>query len=233
MSLNEAPKSQLLCTIVADALLFNQGTFLWPASEVRPDTVLGASLEALDSLRTELRCYVMWAPRQSHLIILSENEWSVDEAIVRLRGTVDEIRVRGSRPSKVYLVEPMHFDAVQREVKLVHRPTPASGLVPKEEAGTTEIVLPALAGGPPTAKESLTWSMLQPSMTSTNEAQLRQSIATVLPGLQCYRGHVKARVRFGDLSLVKYKRPEGEDYTVEEFAKMIRNPQSIAELNKA
>lgn len=208
-----------------------QGGFLWPTTDIRPESYLGNSLEALDPLRMDLRCFVMWDAPRSLVKILSEYEDSITEVIRRLRGIIAEVKARSTRPSKVYLIDPPDSDDEEREVELVKSPIVLSDALGAVQPGTTkEIVSPSLTGGCPTAEEHIAWEILQPDAPARNETKLRETIGSALPGLHHYRGHARARVRFGELSLINYMRSKGKKYDLNEFSKMMRHPQASAEV---
>ena len=89
---------------------------------------------------------------------------------------------------------------------------------------------PSITGPPPVASDLLSWQILRPDRAASNERALRQTIVPVLSGLRYYRGHARARIRFGEPSLLTYMRPEGDNYTLEEFSEMMRNSQVSTEL---
>jgi hypothetical protein len=90
--------------------------------------------------------------------------------------------------------------------------------------------VPSLTGRKPASIDLLEWSIFQPDFGAMNEQLLRGTIAPALMSLQPYRGHARARVRFGALSLVNYMKPTGDTYTLEEFGTLMANPQTVAEV---
>ncbi|KAI9827580.1 MAG: hypothetical protein M1832_004930 [Thelocarpon impressellum] len=207
------------------------GFFMWPASEIRPDAMLGSNLEALDPLRSQLRCFIGWEPDHSRLKILSGHRDSLGKAICRIRGTIGEVTARRIRPQKLFLVEHLESRTARREVELVAWAAPPSQLLAANLL-TSACVVPVLAGPAAERRHHEAWDVLQADVALSNEGRLRSAMTGVLANIPPYRGYVSARVHFGVLCLTAYRKPTGSNHTLEDFTSMLGNAQTDGELIK-
>lgn len=79
------------------------GSFLWPVEEYRPEEVLGPSYEALDPIRMDCSCYVVFS-RERKIFRIMGKYADVQQALVRIRQTCFQIAARQLSAVRTYLL---------------------------------------------------------------------------------------------------------------------------------
>ncbi|KAI9677089.1 MAG: hypothetical protein M1817_006928 [Caeruleum heppii] len=208
------------------------GYFLWPSEEFVPDAYLGPAYEAFDQIRIEERCHILYVSDKSLFKVLSYEEKSVNEAVVRIRTTLCEIVRRSSKPVRLYLTERLPLEANHSEVKLVQVNQTDKASPDAHMPILKGSVRPSLTGRAPTTEERNCWEIFQSDLDLINEDRFRNAISSTLPTLRYYRGNVRARVSFGTMAFVSYMRPLGVNHTLEEFQSMLKKAQTAGQLVK-
>ncbi|KAI9801016.1 MAG: hypothetical protein M1825_003550 [Sarcosagium campestre] len=201
------------------------GYFLWPLSDIRPESFLGNNLEALDDVRVSSRCYIAFETEFSRFKVQAWSLSFVPPALARLRITLCEIITRSVPSNRIYVMEPLSPES-PKQVEMVN--TAVLRLSPDTPDSQPPIArtLPLLVGPAPDPSERAEWSVLKPDFAANNARFLRQVVLNTLSDLSFYRGNIQARVHFGVMALSVYKRPEKDTHlSVEDFADMIRKPQ--------
>lgn len=68
------------------------GTFHWPVKDYSPTEILGPSYEALDPIRMDCSCYVVW--KRSGFQVMGKNMDKVKAALLRIKQTVFQIAAK-------------------------------------------------------------------------------------------------------------------------------------------
>ena len=79
------------------------GSFHWPVQEYRPDEILGTNYEALDPIRMDCSCYVLFVKDRSIFQVMGKGG-DVQKGLLRLRGTCFQIAARQITPLRSYLL---------------------------------------------------------------------------------------------------------------------------------
>ncbi|CAD6569863.1 MAG: hypothetical protein ASARMPREDX12_003112 [Alectoria sarmentosa] len=197
--------------VPAEGRVFSHtGTFIWPIEEVRPDDILGSSLEAFDPIRFQNHCHIVFDNKLSSFRIFSDKEEEVKKTMDRMVGTMKEYIAKSVRPDTIILVEPPSSSAIRMDVKVL----PASLNGPK--AGKS--MVPMLIGRTmdPEAREE--WLNESNELTMKNNHRMELSLRKCIANLPHYRGLVRMRVQFGTFALKVFRWKEGADSTpIEEF----------------
>lgn len=72
------------------------GTFHWPVKEYNPQEILGTNYEALDPIRMDCACYVVW--KKNSFQVMGRNMETIKAATLRLRRTVFQIAAKQLPP---------------------------------------------------------------------------------------------------------------------------------------
>ena len=186
------------------------GTFLWETDEVRPEDILGPSLEAFDPIRLHYQCHIVFDHKLSSFRIFSDNEDAIKKTMNRLIGTMREYVAKNVRPDRVILVEPPSLPAIRKDIKVV--PVPSNNHA-GEKSMRPEFTGSAL--GPDGFKQ---WRQKSHELTMRNNRRMEQSLWKCITRLPHYRGLVQIRIHFGTFALKVYRQREGTDSTpFEEF----------------
>lgn len=181
------------------------GTFLWPVDEVRPEAILGSSLEAFDPIRFQHQCHIVFDTKLSSFRIYSDKEESVNKTMDRIVGTMREYVAKNARPDIIYLVEPPNSSSVRKDVKVV----PASLHDPKADKS----VIPVLTGSTLGAEDRREWLTERTQLIVENNRRMEISLRKCIANLPHYRGLVRMRVQFGTFALKVFRWKEGADST--------------------
>ena len=198
---------------------------MWPLNRFPATVLLGNNLEAFDPIRTDNRSFITWLSEESQMQIFTAKPEYMQSALRRIHMTLREIVVRSLPAGRIYMIEPIHPGAVQREIQLVLRRDITRGVAVEDEAA-----VPRLTGAPPSQGQMEAWDSLQPRLAANNRKCLERSIKTVLDRLRYFRGQIRMRVYFGTMSFRAYKRPRRTNHSLEEFFTMLQNPQTLGEV---
>lgn len=186
------------------------GTFLWPTDEVRPEDILGSSLEAFDPIRFQYHCHITFDNKISSFKIFSDKQEYVNKTMERIVGTSQEYAAKSERPDVTILVEPPSSSVIRKDVKVL----PASLNDPK----AIESMIPALTGSTLDPEARNEWFNKSKEMTMENNRRMELSLRKCIAHLRHYRGLVRMRVQFGTFALRVFRWKKGADSTpLEEF----------------
>ena len=173
------------------------GLFLWPVDEVRPEDLLGGSLEAYDPIRQSAQAHILFEPSLSCFKILSNEDSALALVMKRIQGTMREFVAR-SEPQDyaIYVVLPTG-SRMSDGVYL-------TALHEGEKPSIPTICGEGLTGQGLTGFEDLR------SITHKKNTKSAFSICKrILHRLQYYRGRIILRVEFGCFSLQNWFRWSG------------------------
>ena len=192
--------------VPAEGRVFSHtGTFLWPVEEVRPEDILGSSLEAFDPIRIQYHCHIVFDTKFSSFRIFSDKAEHVEKTKDRLVGTMKEYVAKSARPDVVILVEPPNSSAMREDVKIL----PTSLNDPK----ANKSLIPVLTGRTLNPEARNEWLDESKSLTMKNNRRMELSLRKCIARLPHYRGLVRMRVHFGTFALKFFRWREGADST--------------------
>ena len=179
------------------------GAFLWPTDEVRPEDILGSSLEAFDPIRFQHQCHIIFDTKLSSFRIYSDKEESVKKTMGRIVGTMREYVAKSARPDMINLVEPPNSSTVRKDVKVV----PASLHDPKADKS----MIPVLTGSTLDPEARKEWLAERNELMMENNRRMEISLRKCIANLPHYRGLVQMRVQFGTFALRVFRWKEGAE----------------------
>ena len=180
------------------------GAFLWPVEEVRPEELLGNSLEALDPIRVEYKCHIVFDDQVSAFKVFTDDPESVGKTMLRITGVMKEytakFTARNSRRIVDYMIEPPSPFTMRKDIKTISGPT--------TEPGTFAGKIPLLTGDvlETTARDS--WLEKSKGMIVQNSYRIEQDLRKAIPLLPYYRGNVRMRIQYGTFELTTLRWPE-------------------------
>ena len=197
--------------VPAEGRVFSfDGAFLWPVDEVRPENILGSSLEAFDPIRFQYHCHIVFDNKLSAFRIFSDKEESVKQTMKRMEGTMREYVAKSARPDMTILLEPPDSSAIRKDVKVF----PASF----NNAKAGACMIPVLAGSTLDPEARNQWLVRSNQLRMENNRRLELSLRKCIANLRHYRGLVRMRVQFGTFALRVFRWKEGADSTpLEDF----------------
>lgn len=200
------------------------GSFHWPIEECRPEEVLGSSHEALDPLRMDGRCHIIFVKEKNVFQVMGSIE-NVKQGLLRLRRTCFQIAARQIAPVRRYLLHWPHALALPARL-----PSHVS-LEPYQRPPVDDIDerFPRASQRPRAqgSSESEDASRLA-RQTAINEERVHTSLLDTLKQLHYYRGNIQMRIRLGAflaLKYLKYKNPSIGVYELDEYERMIHMSQ--------
>ncbi|KAL9089623.1 MAG: hypothetical protein Q9165_005655 [Trypethelium subeluteriae] len=197
------------------------GNFLWPTEEYHPMQVLGKSYEALDEIRMDCRCYIVWD--DDAFKIMGHDKDMVRTAAVRVRGALFQVVARQLDMRNIYILQlpikngallnirpwkSSSDDQVRRDKDpdmaqtLVRADTDRSGSLPEGD-----LLL-----------DSARRSRL-------NAIRMRDMTIELLERLRYYKGNVKMEFRLGNFMLLRYRHPPDSGWQFEDFENMLKEQQ--------
>lgn len=112
------------------------GSFKWPVeqTEHRVEDVLGQNTEALDPIRTECSCHVVYDSKRRTIKVMSHDEDNVKSALNRIRGTWSQIVAAQMGPHQENVLRPIsgnglkvklsnYTDPSGKEIESPHNPS--------------------------------------------------------------------------------------------------------------
>ena len=188
----------------AGRVFSHNGTFIWPVDEIRPEDILGPSLEAFDPVRIQYHCHIVFDNKLAAFKIFSDSEESVKATMGRIEGTMREYVAKSVRANKLLLVEPPHSSVIRKNVRML----PASLNHPKENKS----MIPMLTGSTLDVKALKEWHDESKEYTRKNNSRMELSLRKCIANLPHYRGRVRMRVQFGTFALKTYRWKEGAEF---------------------
>ena len=188
--------------------------------------MLGSNNEALDPIRIDTSCYIVFNRLRSKFEIMGKTK-DVQEAIVRLRITYFQVVARRMTSVKTYLLQSSKLMDPKTHISLVPYDGP---ITPKTCARFTMQKNLTVRAEPPSFDTDLE---VQSPIVGSKQTVLAQRIRNMsvhtLRKLRHYSGNVHVRAKLGAFVLERYKEPQdGESYTVSEFENMLTFSQFSA-----
>ena len=187
------------------------GTFLWPVDEVRPEDILGPSLEAFDPIRFQYQCHIIFDNKFEAFRIFSEREENIKKTMNRMVGTMREYVAKNVRPGMIILIEPPTPSAVRKSVKVL--PLSSNG------SKTGQLMVPSLTGNTLDPQARHEWLDKSKQLVIRNDGRIELSLRKCITNLPHYRGLVRIRVQFGTFALktFRWSPPGADSIPFEEF----------------
>lgn len=193
------------------------GTFLWPVDEVRPEDILGPNLEALDPVRFQHHCHIVFDDKLSSFRIFSDKEDAIKSTMNRLVGTMKEYVAKSARSDKAILIEPPTSSALRKDIKVLP--------VSLNNSETVKSMIPVLTGSTLNSEGRSEWLVKSSALTMGNTRRMELSLRKCIAKLPHYRGLARMRVQFGTFALKVYRWKEGADSTpFEDFMESMSEP---------
>ncbi|KAK5168000.1 uncharacterized protein LTR77_006567 [Saxophila tyrrhenica] len=199
------------------------GTFHWPVQLYRPEEVLGTSFEALDPIRMDYECYIIFDSERSAFLVHGK-AMGVQQALVRIRKTCYQIAARQLSPARLYL---LHWADVSKLPSHVVLTPYKSAAVP---SGGTE-GRPAAMNSPFATGTKDAYDEPQEA-TRISENRIRAVMLRSFPKLHYYRGQIQVRIRLGRFLATLFKKPKDDAYTFEDYRHMITESQFTGEVTQ-
>ena len=93
------------------------GSFHWPMNEYKPEEILGSSYEALDPIRMDCKCYVVFDEEQGLFRVMGRSD-AVRTGLMRLRGTYFQVAARQITPLELHLLHDADGDRSGKSIVL-------------------------------------------------------------------------------------------------------------------
>lgn len=204
------------------------GTFHWPVQDHQPHEVLGTFCEALDPIRMDCSCYVVFYPETQLFQAMGDAD-AVKTALLRIRKTFFQVAARQIAPIRRYI---LHFTNDDGQVTIPSKVSlqqfgrikriGASAKVTQEETAKSPRGAGERASGP------LNEQVLATSTRDVNVAG--KSILLMISKLHYYRGHLNFRIRLGTFLATHYKATENGSYAIDDFQEMLQQSQFAGEI---
>ena len=178
------------------------GTEIWPTDEVRPEDILGSSLEAFDPVRIQYRCHIVFDNKLSAFRIFSDKEEYVIKTMDRIIGTMREYVAKSARPDAIIMVESPDSLMIRKDVKVLPSPNDS-------KAGRS--LIPILTGSTLDSKARNEWLSESDELMTKNTRRMELSLRKCIAYLPHYRGLIRMRVQFGTFALKSFRWKEGAD----------------------
>ena len=180
------------------------GAFLWPVEEVSPEELLGGSLEALDTIRFQFKCHIVFDNHTSAFKIFTNDPGSVEKTMLRITGIMKEytakFTTRNSRRIVDYVIELPSPSTMRKDVKILPGPTTNSAIF----AGK----IPLLTGKVLEREAYDSWITKSKLIKVQNSHRIEQNLCKAIQLLPYYRGKLRMRIQYGTFELTTLRWPE-------------------------
>lgn len=205
------------------------GTFHWPVQDYQPHEVLGKLYEALDPIRMECSCYVVFEESAQAFQIMGDAD-AVKHALIRMRKAYFQIAARQIAPIRRYF---LRFDDGDGDDSLE---IPSSVVLEpfdriKRIAGNNTIAQEP-ARTPRGEREHAIGTLKDQvlAMSNRNVETSGKSILLMIAKLHYFRGHLTFRIRLGTFLATHYKATEDGKYAIDDFEDMLQQSQFAGEV---
>ena len=177
------------------------------------------SCEALDPIRMDCRCYVIFSKDQSLFKVMGKAE-SVKESLLRIRKTCFQVAARQIPAQRKYLLHWPDTPTYPSRVALrrYNHPLVLSSSEPIHAKSSKS---PILEG---TEVDTM------PSPQQLQMGSVTVPLRRTLEKLRYYRGNIQLRIRLGTFLVKQYMEPEDGSYSYAEFENMISMSQFVGEV---
>ena len=179
------------------------GSFHWPVKEYKPEEILGSSYEALDPIRMDCQCYVVFDKEQGLFRVMGKSD-AVRTGLMRLRGTYLQVVARQVTPLELYLLHDADGDLAGTRIVL-------------KEYDRTRVT-----SGKDEIEHSPRAEDRDFNVSASNEDPICQLVISKLSKLHYYHGSIMMRLRLGTFLATRKWRTDSGAYTIEEYRAMIR-----------
>ncbi|KAK5110366.1 hypothetical protein LTR62_006074 [Meristemomyces frigidus] len=202
------------------------GSFLWPVQEYRPEEILGPNYEALDAVRMDHSCHIVFLAQRNMFRVMGKQN-DVLLALQRLRRTCFQVAAKQVVAVRRYLLR--WPEPVTNVPKHVHLQDYQPILPVKNEKKA--VMLKAPAGGQfDNDDDDIVNAQIQNYLSGK---ELRTSIVPMLGRLHYYRGHLQMRWRLGTFLASQYREPYHGKYDLKgEYEVMLGQSQFIGEVSQ-
>ncbi|KAI9669932.1 MAG: hypothetical protein M1831_006968 [Alyxoria varia] len=194
----EARKAEFKRAPPADVILPASATFDWPSDYDRPDLVAGKSLEAYDSLRTGMECYITYDPHKNTINLMGADFKKVRKAMLRVRSSYFGAVSRDRPATVVYLIQPFMGDQVKSRISL----TPYTPNKPQGD----NMRLPVFKGERLKVEERVERESQANDVRRRNTRKLKAALDRTSQTLRYYKATVRFRARMGQFVLTRFKK---------------------------
>lgn len=204
------------------------GSFHWPVMDYQPDSILGSSAEALDPIRMQLSCYIVYNKERNLFRIMGKPS-DVQIGLLRIRQTCFQVAAKQCNPVRMCLLRWPNAAEVPLYVYLKDYEPPAISMPEDQESQKTRKAPRGEEYEPDEQREEQ--AGLQNSVSSE---RLRSAVFRTLNKLHYYRGHIQIRIRLGIFLVDQYKAPDERYgvYDLEEYEDMIKESQFSGEVTQ-
>ncbi|EMD01224.1 hypothetical protein BAUCODRAFT_203034 [Baudoinia panamericana UAMH 10762] len=202
------------------------GSFHWPVPEYKPADVLGTQFEALDPVRMDCSCHVVYHPERSIFRVLGKAS-DVKEGLLRIRKACFQIAAWQVMPIRLTLLYWPNPGKLPLFVYLEEYKTPL--------ATTNDISKGPIVRRSPRAEghdknpKPADKAMRQ---TEASSATVRTAILKTLGKLHYFRGHLQMRVRLGRFLATQYRELKDTVWDLDEYEDMTQESQFIGEVTQ-
>jgi hypothetical protein len=196
------------------------GHFHWPNDgDLRPDEVMGKTYEALDPIRMECKCYIVWIDDMSTFRVMGDLE-AVKRALHRIRMAYFQIAAQSVIPVHLHVIRVREGARLSLQVER----EPYRGQTCLVSNGDMQ---PPYLVAPQTRGQCCSEVKLETvrKQAGIHELQIKH-IMTGLKQLQYYRGQMKLSFRLGRLILEQAWVPKSNNsYSLDEYLTMTKESQ--------
>ena len=190
--------------------------------EYDPKEYLGKSYEALDPIRMDSSCYIIWDDCHSALKLMGDDVEKIKTASALVRGVFFQVVATHIEVGHLYLLELPTDGRVQLNIRLSAYYS-AQGFGGADFTNTKEATVIADIVRASESPKSLLYEAEQRSRR--NAKKLRDITFHMLDRIRYYKGNVGLQFRLGTFILSRYRQPPNGGWTFEEFESMLKEEQ--------
>ena len=195
----------------------HNGLFLWPRDEIRPEELLGPSLEAYDGLRLTSQAHILFDSSISCFKILSNEDTALELIMERIKGSMREYVARSKEQVLAYFS--IFPEAVQmREVVCLI--TPPNRVSDSTAADEKTLRTPVSSGMGLPGSAYAEFESLKATGDKKRRKLVLKACKSMIERLQYFRGSIRLRADFGAFAF-KQVRWDGKAISYQSFVEML------------
>ena len=184
---------------------------------------MGKSYEALDPIRMDFSCYIIWDEKRSSLKLMGNDPDMVRTASIRVRGAFFQVVARYIDVGHIYLLQIPTNGRAPLNTRILEYCAPRV-LGRESNPKTKEVAVKA------DLEQAGDWSernLLQESghRSRLNAKRMREITLRLLDRLRYYKGNLTLQFRLGAFVLQRYRPPPSAGWPFEDLEKMLKEQQ--------
>ncbi|KAI9655354.1 MAG: hypothetical protein M1821_005501 [Bathelium mastoideum] len=196
------------------------GFFPWPIEQYPLEETLGKSYEALDPIRIDFSCHIVWDNRRSCLKIMGNENYLVIQALARVHGAFRQVEARQVEAGNFRLLQLPIDSNIPFNIRLSNS-LPSNVLsdtvIPQTPCATVKADVKRIGKLP----ESVVYRD-RGIRAMLNAKKMKDSLLRLISKLCFYQGNIKMQLRLGTFVVQNHKNCRDNGWLFEDFEALLK-----------